>query len=76
VIGQLARHVREGHRIECCWHQAVKQLAELPPLTWYEIGCRLRCTRCNSLGYVNLRVDWSELIDFSTAQGREIRTTR
>ena len=54
---------------ERCWHRNDVRLEELPESTWYEIGCRLRCTKCNSLGYVSLSVDWSEVIDFSSAKG-------
>lgn len=52
-----------------CWHRADLRLIELPQVTWYEVGCRLRCTACGSVGYVSLAFDWGEVIDFSTATG-------
>lgn len=55
-----------GHR---CWHQAPLPLVSLPQVTWYEIGCRLRCIECGNVGYVSLAFDWGELIDMHSAKG-------
>jgi hypothetical protein len=52
-----------------CWHKAALRLDDLPDLSWCEIGARLRCTECGSLGYVSMQVDWGEVIDFSKPSG-------
>jgi hypothetical protein len=41
------------------------RLAELPDWDWYEISAHLRCTECGAVGWVDTRLDWSEVIDFN-----------
>lgn len=52
-----------------CYHNAVVPLDRLPEWDWYDICAHLRCTRCNSVGYVDPRPNWSEVIDFNKARG-------
>lgn len=52
-----------------CWHEKDIPLDALPDTSWEQIAWRLRCTKCGSLGYVNLRVDWTEVIDFHSVKG-------
>jgi hypothetical protein len=41
------------------------KLADLPPWDWYDISAHLRCTVCDSIGWVHTMVDWSEVIDYN-----------
>ena len=56
-----------------CYHQKRFALAALPDATWEELCPWFRCTQCGSVGYVNLAIDWSEVIDFKSPGGRRIR---
>ena len=56
-----------------CWHQADVPLARLPDWLWSEIGPYMRCTQCEAVGYVDMRVNWGELIDFNRPTGHLIR---
>jgi hypothetical protein len=40
-------------------------LADLPPWDW--TSAHLRYTVCRTVGYIDTRVDWSEVVDPSTA---------
>jgi hypothetical protein len=44
-------------------------LDELPEWNWYDISAHLRCKECGSVGYVDTRPDWSEIIDFNKGIG-------
>ncbi len=55
-------HRRDGWR---CDHYGDVPLEAVPRKLWQEVGPHFRCTECGSVGYVDLRVDWAELIDFS-----------
>jgi hypothetical protein len=33
----------------------------------------MRCTRCGNVGFVNLALDWNEVIDFDSPNGRRKR---
>src|ERR1700736_3823355 len=49
----------------CCNHTGRLQLDELPEWGWSDISAHLRCTQCGTVGYVDTRLDWSEVIDFN-----------
>jgi hypothetical protein len=53
-----------------CYHHAVLSLDDLPPWDWYDICAHLRCTECGSVGYVDPRPNWSDVIDFGKPTGR------
>jgi hypothetical protein len=48
-----------------CHHTARLSLDELPEWDWYEISAHLRCTKCDSVGFVDTRRDLSEIINFN-----------
>lgn len=52
-----------------CHHSGRLRLADLPQWDWYEISAHLKCTRCGSVGWVDMRLDWSEVIDFNKGIG-------
>jgi len=49
----------------CCHHSAALNLDELPEWDWYDISAHLRCTKCGTAGYVDTRLNWSEVINFN-----------
>lgn len=48
-----------------CHHVGRLNLADLPDWDWYDISAHLKCTACGAVGYVDTRLDWSEVIDFN-----------
>ena len=36
----------------------------LPDWGWYDICAHLKCTRCGSVGWVDPRPNWSEVINY------------
>ena len=48
-----------------CGHCGQIPLNDLPDWDWQEISAHFRCTVCSTVGYVDTRVDWSEVIDFN-----------
>jgi hypothetical protein len=52
-----------------CHHNAAVPLENLPEWDWYDICAHLRCTKCGSVGYVDPRPNWSDVIDFNKAHG-------
>ena len=48
-----------------CHHSGRLELAALPDWDWYDISAHLECTKCGTVGYVDTRVNWSEVIDFN-----------
>jgi hypothetical protein len=40
-------------------------LADLPDWDWYDISAHLKCTACGKVGWVDTRLYWSEVIDFT-----------
>jgi hypothetical protein len=48
-----------------CGHNAVLKLADLPDWQWSEISAHLKCTKCGAIGYVDTRLNWSEVINFN-----------
>jgi hypothetical protein len=43
-----------------CGHNAMLKLADLPDWEWPD----LKCSRCGAVGYVDTRLNWSEVINF------------
>jgi hypothetical protein len=41
------------------------RLDDLPEWDWYDISAHLRCTKCGTVGFVDTRPNWSEVIDFN-----------
>ncbi len=50
-----------------CRNYAEVPLDSLPDWPWQSISAHLRCTQCGCIGHVDLRLDWSEIIDFNKA---------
>ena len=48
-----------------CHHHADLPLERLPNWPWQAISAHLRCTACGSVGYVDTRLDWGEVINFN-----------
>jgi hypothetical protein len=44
-------------------------LANLPNWDWREISAHFRCTKCGTVGYVDRRMDWGDVIDFNKGIG-------
>ena len=41
------------------------RLADLPNWDWHDISAHLKCTKCGTVGYVDTRLNWSEVVDFN-----------
>ena len=52
-----------------CWHSATVELDRLPDWEWPDILAHLKCTKCGSIGWVDPRPNWSEVIDFDKGVG-------
>ena len=48
-----------------CHHNGRLNLADLPDWDWYDISAHLKCSRCGTVGYVDTRMDWTEVVDFN-----------
>jgi hypothetical protein len=48
-----------------CGHCGSLALKDLPEWDWREISAHLRCMVCGTVGYVDTRVNWSEVINFN-----------
>jgi hypothetical protein len=48
-----------------CHHWSAKNLDDLPEWDWYDISAHLKCTRCGSVGWVDTRPNWGEVINFN-----------
>ena len=48
-----------------CHHTGRLRLADLPDWDWRDITAHLKCTKCGAVGWVDTRLDWSEVIDFN-----------
>jgi hypothetical protein len=55
-----ARTTREN-----CHHNGHLKLDDLPNWDWYDISAHLKCTQCGAIGYVDTRLNWSEVINFN-----------
>jgi hypothetical protein len=51
---------------ERCHHNGRLRLSDLPDWDWRDISAHLKCT---TVGYVDTRVDWSEVINFNKGIG-------
>ena len=54
---------------DACKHSASLKLEDLPDWDWSDISAHLRCTACGTVGYVDTRLNWSEVIDFNKGIG-------
>ena len=52
-----------------CGHCGRLPLKALPDWDWREISAHLRCTECGTVGYVDTRMDWGEVINFNKGVG-------
>ena len=52
-----------------CGRNAMLKLADLPDWTWPQISAHLKCTKCGAIGYVDIRLNWSEVINFNKGTG-------
>jgi len=48
-----------------CGHNAMLKFTDLPDWNWQDISAHLKCTKCGAIGYVDTRLNWSEVIDFN-----------
>lgn len=51
--------------VGCEHHNGRLKLADLPDWDWYDISAHLKCTACGKVGWVDTRMDWSEVINFA-----------
>jgi hypothetical protein len=51
--------------VGCQHHNGRLMLADLPDWDWYDISAHLKCTASAKVGWVDTRLDWSEVIDFN-----------
>jgi hypothetical protein len=58
-----------GSYHNACHHNGCLKLDELPDWDWRDISAHLRCTKCGTVGYVDTRLNWSEVIDFNKGVG-------
>ena len=56
-----------------CWHNAQFRLADLPQGVWAEVSARFRRTVCSSVGYVHVRLNWSEIQNTPFTPGYGLR---
>jgi hypothetical protein len=56
-----------------CGHNAMLKFADLPDWHWQDISAHLRCTKCGAIGYVDTRLNWSEVIDSNSPTGKLIK---
>jgi hypothetical protein len=52
-----------------CWHWPEVRLDDLPDWDWYDICAHLKCTQCGSIGWVDPRPNWCEVINFNKGVG-------
>jgi len=52
-----------------CWHWSAVMLDDLPEWDWYDICAHLKCTQCGSVGWVDPRPNWSEVINYNKGIG-------
>jgi rubredoxin len=56
-----------------CGHNSMLKFADLPDWNWQDISAHLKCTKCGAIGYVDTRLNWSEVIDFNRPDGRLVK---
>ncbi len=49
----------------CCGRCRSVPLEDLPDWNWRDISAHFRCTKCGTVGCVDTRNNWSEVIDFN-----------
>jgi hypothetical protein len=54
------------HGQPCC-HSGHLRLADLPDWDWRDISAHLKCTECGTVGYVDTRLNWSEVVNLTRA---------
>jgi hypothetical protein len=52
-----------------CWHNAEVPLERLPEWLWPDICAHFKCTKCGSIGWVDPRPNWPEVINYSKGVG-------
>jgi hypothetical protein len=52
-----------------CHHWSAKKLDDLPEWDWYDISAHLKCTQCGSVGWVDTRPNWGEVVNFNKGIG-------
>jgi len=52
-----------------CHHTGRLKLADLPEWDWYDITAHPKCTECGAIGWVDTRLDWSDVINFNKGVG-------
>lgn len=65
--GLLRRPAAPRSYHDRCHHNGPLGLCDLPDWDWYDISAHLRCTKCDTVGFVDTRLDWTEVIDFNKA---------
>jgi hypothetical protein len=55
---------------DSCHHNGRLNLGDLPEWRWQDISAHLKCTKCGTVGYVDTRLDWGEVINFNKGIGR------
>jgi hypothetical protein len=48
-----------------CHHRSAKKLDDLPDWDWYDISAHLKCMKCGSVGWVDTRPNWGEVVNFN-----------
>jgi hypothetical protein len=46
-----------------------QNFARFPEWPWHDICAHLKCTKCGSIGWVDPRPDWTEVINFNKGVG-------
>jgi hypothetical protein len=64
VDPDLLRRPPVGDQRPRCWHSAALNLDDLPDWQWPDILAHLKCTKCGSVGWVDSRPNWGEVIDY------------
>jgi hypothetical protein len=52
-----------------CHHSGHLKLSDLPDWDWQDISAHLKCTKCGAVGYVDTRLNWSEVVNFEKGIG-------
>jgi hypothetical protein len=52
-----------------CWHYSEVPLDRLPDWGWPDICAHFKCTKCGSVGWVDSRPNWCEVIDYGKGVG-------
>jgi hypothetical protein len=59
----------DGDTRERCWHSSAVKLDDLPEWQWPDILAHLKCTKCGSVGWVDPRPNWGEVINYGKGIG-------